>query len=186
MSNTGNTKRPSSASRLSSRLMLSLLAMALLSLPAAAQRVDVTNLTSDIANAANNLDANLVNPWGLSISPTGPWWVSDNGTGLSTLYNGSGTTQSLVVTIPTGSGSGTGTPSGTVYNSSTTDFKIHGFATPFLFCTEDGTVSGWYTGATAFIAINNSGSGAVYKGCAIAQARWRQLPLRSQLQRWHD
>lgn len=169
MSNTGNINRPPGALRLST-LVLSLLAMALLSLPAAAQRVDVTKLTSDITSAANNLDPNLVNPWGLSISPGGPWWVSDNGSGLSTLYNGSGTPQSLVVTIPSGSGSGTGTPSGTVYNSSSTDFKIHGFATPFLFCTEDGTVSGWYTGTTAFIAINNSGSGAVYKGCAIAQA----------------
>ncbi|MGC2111983.1 MAG: TIGR03118 family protein [Candidatus Korobacteraceae bacterium] len=149
--------------------MLALLAVALLSLPATAQRVNVTNLTSDITNAANNHDGNLVNPWGLSISPTSPWWVSDNGSGLSTLYDGNGVAQSLVVTIPTGSGSGTGTPSGTVYNG-TSDFKIHGFATPFLFCTEDGTISGWYTGTNAFIAVNNSSSGAVYKGMALASA----------------
>ena len=164
-----NTTRPVCAFRRSSTVVCALLALALLSLPATAQRVNVMNLTSDISSAAAHQDANLVNPWGLSISPTGPWWVSDNGTGLSTLYDGNGVTQSLVVTIPTGSGSGTGTPSGTVYNP-TTDFKIHGQTTPFLFCTEDGTISGWYVGTTAFIAVNNFNTGAVYKGMALASA----------------
>lgn len=149
--------------------ILSLVVAAVLSLPAFAQKVDVTLLTSDIPNVGSVHDPNLVNPWGMSISPTGPWWISDNGTGLSTLYDGSGAIQSLVVTIPPASGSGTGTPSGTVYNPSTTDFKIHGFATPFLFCTEDGTISGWYTGSTAFIAVNNNND-AVYKGMALASA----------------
>ena len=148
--------------------MLLLLMFGLLALPASAQKVNITYLTSDISPVGIN-DPHLVNPWGLSISPTGPWWVSDNGTGLSTLYNGSGQPQSLVVTIPTATGSGTGTPTGTVYNASTTDFKIHNIATPFLFCTEDGTVSGWYAGTTAFIAVNNN-NGAVYKGMAIASA----------------
>ena len=50
-----------------------------------------TNLVSDIAGVARFTDANLVNPWGLSHSPTSPWWVSDNGTGVSTLYQGNGT-----------------------------------------------------------------------------------------------
>jgi len=150
--------------------VLALCAMTLLSLPALAQKVNVAYLTSDISNVATHTDTNLVNPWGMSISPSSPWWISDNGTGLSTLYDGTGTPQSLVVTIPPGSGSGTGTPSGTVYNASTTDFKIHGFATPFLFCTEDGTISGWYAGSQAFIAVNNNGNGAVYKGLAIGSA----------------
>ena len=147
---------------------LLLTTIALLAAPAAAQKVDVTILTSDIPAVGIN-DPNLVNAWGLSISPTGPWWVSDNATGLSTLYDGNGAIQPLVVTIPTASGSGTGTPTGTVYNPSTSDFKIHGFVTPFLFVTEDGTVSGWYTGTTAFIAVNNN-NGAVYKGMALASA----------------
>jgi uncharacterized protein (TIGR03118 family) len=150
--------------------LLSFLTLALLSLPALAQKVAITYLTSDISSAGPYQDANLVNPWGLSISPSGPWWVSDNGTGKSTLYVASGQPQSLVVTIPPGSGSGPGTPSGTVYNASTTDFKIHNQVTPFLFCTEDGTISGWYAGTTAFIAVNNSSSGAVYKGMAEASA----------------
>lgn len=163
------TTKPQGASRLGWMALLSLMATALLALPASAQKVQVTNLTSDIVNAATVQDTNLVNPWGLSISPSGPWWVSDNGTGLSTLYNSAGQPQGLVVTIPSGSGSGTGTPSGTVYNA-TTDFEIHGIPTPFLFCTEDGTVSGWYSGTNAFIAVNHNSSGAVYKGLALASA----------------
>jgi uncharacterized protein (TIGR03118 family) len=161
--------KPQNAFRLGGMVVLSLLTIALLSLPASAQRVAVTNLTSDISNAAAFQDSNLVNPWGLSISPSGPWWASDNGSGLSTLYNGAGQPQGLVVTIPSGSGSGTGSPSGTVYNASS-GFTIHGFPAVFIFCTEDGTISGWYSGTNAFIAVNNSGSGAVYKGMALASA----------------
>jgi uncharacterized protein (TIGR03118 family) len=163
-----STTKSQGASWLSGTALLSLLAIALLSLPASAQRVVVTNLTSDISNAAAFQDPNLVNPWGLSISPGGPWWVSDNGSGLSTLYNSTGQAQGLVVTIPSGSGSGTGSPSGTVYNS-TSNFQINGQATAFLFCTEDGTISGWYGGTSAFIAVNNNSSGAVYKGMALAE-----------------
>lgn len=148
--------------------ILSALTLALFTLPAIAQKVNINYLTSDIPNVAAFGDTNLVNPWGMSISPTGPWWISDNGTGLSTLYNGSGTPQALVVTIPSATG-GHGSPTGTVYNG-TGDFKINGQVAIFLFSTEDGTISGWYSGTTAFIAANNSGSGAVYKGLAEASA----------------
>jgi len=165
-----STKKPLIASRPGLMALLSLLAIAALSLPASAQKVNITNLTSDITAVGSYNDTNLVNPWGMSASPSGPWWFSDNTSGLSTLYVASGQPQGLVVTIPPASGSGTGTPSGTVYNASTSDFKIHSQATPFLFCTEDGTISGWYAGTTAFIAVNNSGSNAVYKGMALASA----------------
>src|SRR5215475_276627 len=124
---TSNQKRLASPK---GSLLLMLLLVTLLALPAAAQKVNVTYLTSDIPNVGHVHDANLVNPWGLSISPGGPWWVSDNGTGLSTLYDQNGNIQPLVVTIPTASGSGTGSPTGTVYNPSTTDFKTRGFASP--------------------------------------------------------
>ena len=60
-----------------------------------------TNLQSDIAGVATHLDRNLVNPWGMAVSPNGTIWVSDNGTGVSTLYHQDGTAVSLVVTIPT-------------------------------------------------------------------------------------
>jgi uncharacterized protein (TIGR03118 family) len=157
------------ASRAFRMSFLSAVTLALFSLPTLAQKVNINYLTSDMPNVGAHQDTNLVNPWGLSVSPTGPWWVSDNATGLSTLYDGTGVVQALVVTIPTATGSGTGTPTGTVYNPSTTDFKIHGFVTPFLFATEDGTISGWYTGSQAFIAVNNN-NGAIYKGMALASA----------------
>ncbi len=126
--------------------VLFLLVIATFSMSASAQRVAITYLTSDIPAVGSFNDTNLVNPWGMSLSPSGPWWISDNGTGLSTLYVVSGQQQGLVVTIPSASGSGTGTPSGTVYNG-TTDFQIDRQMTPFLFCTEDGTISGWYGGS---------------------------------------
>lgn len=159
-------------SRMARATLLFWLALAIFSLPAAAQKYQVTVTTSDISGISTFTDANLNNPWGLSISPTGAWWVSDNGTGLSTLYNGSGQPQSLVVTIPSADGSDTGTPSGTVYNG-TQDFQIAaGKPAVFLFVTEDGTVSGWnpgVNGTNAIITVNNN-NGAVYKGMALASA----------------
>jgi uncharacterized protein (TIGR03118 family) len=138
-----------------------------------------TNLVSDLANTAEFTDPNLVNPWGLSDSATSPWWVSDNGTGLSTLYRGTGQAVPLVVTIPPPAGSPAGTtaaPTGTVFNS-TTGFVVsqNGVSGParFLFATEDGTISGWnpsVNGTNAILAVDRSKvrSGAVYKGLATA------------------
>ena len=115
-----------------------------------------TNLVSDIAGMAAFTDAHLVNPWGLSRSASSPWWVSDEGTGVSTLYNGTGTAQSLVVKIPPISGSGTGTPTGTV----TVGAK-------FVFVTLDGTISEWSSGTTAAVKVRNAG--AVYTGVTLAK-----------------
>jgi uncharacterized protein (TIGR03118 family) len=131
----------------------------------------VTNLVSDIPKAAAITDANLVNPWGLTASATSPFWVSDNGTGLSTLYNGNtGAPQSLVVTIPSASGSGTGNPTGTVFNSTAADFEVApGKKAVFLFATEDGTIQGWnpqVLPTTAVIKVPGSDS-AVYKGLTL-------------------
>jgi len=70
----------------------------------------------------------LINPWGLSRSSSSPWWISDNGTGLSTLYNGPGAKQALVVTIPpadpNNKNTPLGTPTGTIANGSPTDFLL--------------------------------------------------------------
>lgn len=148
--------------------VLVLVTIALLGLPAAAQKATPVNLTSDIPNVGTFTDANLVNPWGMIASPAGPWWISDNGTGLSTLYDGTGKPQSLVVTIPSGT-TGTGTPDGIVLNT-TSDFKINGSSTVFIFATEDGTISGWGSGSSATIAVNNSSLGYVYKGLALGSA----------------
>ena len=90
-----------------------------------------TNFQSDIAGVAQHVDPNLVNPWGMSVSaPNGTIWVSDNGTGVSTLYGQDGTARSLVVTIPTAARNrGGGNPTGQVCNT-----------TPFFQVTKNGTL----------------------------------------------
>ncbi len=144
-----------------------------------------TNLVSDLPNIAKFQDPNLLNPWGLSHGPTTPWWVSDNGAGVSTLYNGGGQAfppppiSPLVVTIPPPAGSPAGTtaaPTGNVFNG-TSGFVVseNGISGPslFIFATEDGTISGWNRNVDATHAIreidrSTVGAGAVYKGLAIA------------------
>ncbi len=127
-----------------------------------------TNLVSDIPGEANLTDPNLVNPWGIAASPTSPFWISDNGTGVSTLYTGTGTKVPLTVTVPAPLGGGpVSAPTGAVFNG-TTDFNV-GTNAPanFIFDTEDGTISGWHGGSSAVLEVDNSSSGAVYKGLAI-------------------
>src|SRR5262245_64524196 len=77
-----------------------------------------TNLVSDLPGVAQTLDPDLVNPWGISESSGSAFWISDNGSNLSTLYNTAGTKQGLIVSIPSPGhpGTATGTPTGTVFN----------------------------------------------------------------------
>ena len=89
-------------------------------------------------------DPNLRNPWGISYSPSGAFWVSDNATGLTTLYSTTGSIIPLVVTIPAAGGTGTGTPSGQVYYAGSGFVVTEGAnsgASSFIFVTEDGTIS---------------------------------------------
>src|SRR6201993_4532616 len=87
-------------------------------------RTDLTVDTQAVSPSATNVDSNLVNAWGLARGSGSPWWISDNGTGVSTLYNGIGTAAALVVTIPAAdSSSQTGTPTGQVFNG-TDDFQL--------------------------------------------------------------
>jgi uncharacterized protein (TIGR03118 family) len=133
------------------------------------QHYKQTNLVSDIPGMAAVTDANLVNPWGISRSSSSPWWVSDNGTGVSTLYSGTGSAVPLVVTIP-GADGGTGNPTGQIFNGSQ-DFQIApGKPALFLFVTEDGTLSGWNPGvnATAAVIKVNTHGASVFKGMAVA------------------
>jgi uncharacterized protein (TIGR03118 family) len=134
-----------------------------------------TNLVSDIPHLARHTDPNLVNPWGINISPDDNIRVSDNGAGLSTVYTSNGTARRPVVTIPPPPDSPPGTtaaPTGNVLNI-TSDFVIRaghrsGPAT-FVFATEDGTLSGWspeVNRTNAILTVDNSASGAVYKGLA--------------------
>ncbi|MGA2284849.1 MAG: TIGR03118 family protein [Dehalococcoidia bacterium] len=130
-----------------------------------------TNLVSDLPGMAILTDANLVNAWGISAGPTTPFWISDNGTGLATLYNvqnpDSPTALSLVVEIPPETGS---TPTGNVFNP-TSDFLVDSVnPARFIFATEDGTISAWspqlVDSDDAVLEVDNS-PGAVYKGIAL-------------------
>lgn len=138
-----------------------------------------TNLVSNVAGEAPVTDPNLDNAWGLAAGPTTAWWVGDNDTGFSTLYNAQGQIVPLVVTVPTPPSLPAGQPSaptGVVFNS-TTGFVVSqngvSGASPFIFDTEDGTLSAWsptVNRTNAILTVDRStlGPGAVYKGLAIA------------------
>src|ERR1700684_645347 len=147
----------------------------------AAAQYQLTNLSSNQVKAATHTDPLLVNAWGLVHAPGSPWWVSDNNSGWSTLYNGAGVAQGLRVLIPTaGNGpdsptgaNGPGLPTGIVWNASTTkEFQVQGWPSIFLFATLDGTISGWTPQSNlnqAIIAVDTSTSKtpSVYTGLAI-------------------
>jgi len=130
----------------------------------------VHNLVSDIPGFADHTDPNLVNPWGNGFTGSSPFWIGNNGTGTSTLYDGTGTAVALIVKIPSPSG-GKGAVTGVLANTNSTAFNVAtGKAASFIFCTEDGTIAGWNSSVDATnakIMVDNSKSGAVYKGCAI-------------------
>jgi uncharacterized protein (TIGR03118 family) len=148
-------------------LTLSLAILALFSSSASAQYT-LTNLTSNVSGQAPFTDPLLVNAWGIAYAPGGDFWISDAGSGYSTLYDATGAPQSLQVVIPTASGTGIGSPTGMVYNASQ-EFRIDSWVSAFIFCTLDGTISGWshFDPNNALIGANNSKSGAVYTGLAI-------------------
>ena len=162
-----------------------LLVLAATSFGTANTRADTyswTNLQSDIAGVAQHVDPNLVNPWGMSVSaPNGTIWVSDNGTGVSTLYGQDGTARSLVVTIPTAARNrGGGNPTGQVRNN-TPFFQVtkNGNSAPafFIFVSEDGSISGWnptLDQTHAIIAVDNGtnkgSKRAIYKGATLGVA----------------
>ena len=132
------------------------------------------NLVSNQAGQATYQDTDLVNGWGLARSSTGPWWNTNQGTGVATVYSGSGMTAAPPVTIPSGDPSVNplGTPTGIVYNGSSSDFLLEsGKPAQFLFATEDGTISGWNPAVlptAAVIKVNQAGK-SVFTGLAVAQ-----------------
>jgi uncharacterized protein (TIGR03118 family) len=138
----------------------------LLSGAALAQSYSLSYLDSNLTGKAKHVDPLLKNPWGLAYAPGGAFWLSDEASGWSTLYDGSGNIQTLKVTVPPSSGTGAGTPTGIVYNGST-EFKIETWTSVFLFATLDGTISGWsaFEPNTALIGVRQAG--AVYTGLAI-------------------
>ncbi len=139
------------------------------------QHYTQTNLVSNASGVAPVTDPQLINPWGLSRMSSSPWWISDNATGLSTLYNGAGAKQSLIVTIPpadpNNKNTPTGTPTGTIANGSQTDFLLApGKPSLFLFSTIDGTIAGWNpTVAVAHaVTVVKTTDGSSYKGLTSA------------------
>ena len=139
-------RRKSKLSLFTRGLSLSLASMLgavlmLVSTSASAQ-YQLTNLVSNQVGTALHTDPLLVNAWGLAYGTGGPFWISDEGSGWSTLYDGNGNKQTLEVLVPTGGGDTPGSPTGIVFNGSQ-DFQLQGGASVFLFATLDGTISGW-------------------------------------------
>jgi uncharacterized protein (TIGR03118 family) len=166
--------------------LLPVFVLSLFLLPAVTQAQHYTqkNLVSDIPQPDNAdktkvvVDPNLKNPWGLTRSSTSPWWVANNNSGTSTLYDGNGNPfpppskgGPLVVTVPPPKGSPAGTlstPTGVVFNGSPTDFLVvpgtPGTSAHFIFATEDGTISAWDGGKSAVLKVDNSATSAEING----------------------
>jgi uncharacterized protein (TIGR03118 family) len=160
-------------------LAIASLMLATMLVPSMAEaQYQLRSLVSNQVKQTPHTDPLLVNAWGLVHGLGSPWWVSDNNSGWSTLYDGSGIqVTSLKVLIPTagnGPGSptglnGPGSPTGIVSNASN-DFQVQGWASVFLFSTLDGTISGWAPQSNrneAILAVDNSTNKAVYTGLAI-------------------
>ncbi|MEI5996585.1 TIGR03118 family protein [Paraburkholderia bengalensis] len=139
-----------------------------------------TTLVSDGSIPAAHTDANLQNGWGIAFNPKGTFWVSDNTTHKSTLYDGNGVVQSLVVTIPDGSRGPAG-PTGIIFNA-TSDFVISGAGNSssavFVWATDAGTIAAWspkVLPTQAVTAFDDSTGGAIYKGLTAATLNGQNL-----------
>jgi uncharacterized protein (TIGR03118 family) len=160
-------------------LLVAALALATASVvPAWADSYVRHDLVSDGTLPADHTDPNLVNAWGVAFNPTGAVWVANNGTGTSTLYDGSGaafpTASPLVVEIPAPGQNSGGNPTGILFNAGTGFVVTQGDKSGpsrFIFATEDGLIAGWapnVDGTHAITAVDNSAAGAVYKGLTLS------------------
>jgi uncharacterized protein (TIGR03118 family) len=120
-----------------------------------------TNLVSDVPGLAPVTDSNLVNPWGVSFAATSPFWVSDQGKNVSTLYNAAGVRNSLVVSTPGG-------PTGQVFNS-TSGFAIGTAPSTFIFSTLSGTIQAWNGAQGTTAAVMHTTPGGSYTGLTLGQ-----------------
>ena len=138
----------------------------------------VTNLQSNVPGRAANTDPDLVNGWGITAGPTTPWWVNDNGTHKSTLYNGNtGTKITQVIVNVAGANSQPADPTGIVFNGVAGDFRLDPTnatsGARFIFDGEDGAISGWAGGSVSTVKFTST-NGAIYKGLAIGTANGHQ------------
>jgi len=147
-------------------LLASLALLAIAATPAMARNPNAVNAYQVQVLQSDATDASLVNGWGIVSGPATPWWVSDNGTDLSTLYNGTtGAKVPLTVGV-------TGGPTGVVFNASTTAFPVAPGGTTasrFIFATLSGTIQGWAGGAAATVRATSQDDGS-YTGLAIGTA----------------
>jgi uncharacterized protein (TIGR03118 family) len=134
-----------------------------------AGRYSQHNLVSDGSLPADHTDKNLVNAWGVAFNPNSVVWVAAAGSGKSTLYDGDGQPQSLIVDMAGGHA-----PTGIVFNGSQ-DFIAGGNASRFIFATEDGTIEAWAPPpppgsppTVTLTVVDNSKQGANYKGLALS------------------
>ena len=128
----------------------------------------VNLVANEASYGAKRIDTNLLNGWGISFGASGVPWVSSPGAGVSVVYDREGLQALPPVKIPSPAGSTGGLPTGTVSNSSSTDFILsNGQAARFLFVGLDGVISGWNGGGNALLIKNNVGQ-AVYTGLALA------------------
>jgi len=138
--------------------------------PTPANSYLVHNLVSDLPSMADYQDPNLVNPWGIATTASSPFWLSNNHSGTSTIYSTIGSPSSLVVTVPTPTAATGGATTGIIANTATGFPVATGKNASFIFCTEDGTISGWNSSVNAtagVVTVDNSKAGAVFKGCAL-------------------
>jgi uncharacterized protein (TIGR03118 family) len=148
--------------------------------PPATAGYAVTSVVTD-ANTASNpytstiTDTHLVNPWGIAFNPQGFVWVSNEGTSTSTLYDGNGAVQSLVVAIPAGT-AGPAHPTGIVFSGSQ-GFVVSQAGTSgpsrFIFAGLSGTIAGWAPNVNmtnAVTVVDRASTGAVYTGLALGGA----------------
>ena len=125
--------------------------------------------------STSNVDARLVNPWGIAFNPQGFVWVANNHSSTSTLYDGDGVRQTLVVALPAGAG-GSAAPTGIVFNATPAFAVTQGGVTApavFIFVGEGGTVSAWSPSVnanSAVLVVDRFAEGKSYKGLAIANA----------------
>ena len=131
---------------------------------------------------AAHVDPNLINPSGVSFTPTSPYWVSDNNSGFATLYTAAGVQVSPPSPVTIADAASPANPTGQVFNGNSNLFIVTNGLPPtdpnfksgsanFIFDTENGTISGRSNAVAAsqsFIAVDNSANGAVYKGLAVA------------------
>jgi uncharacterized protein (TIGR03118 family) len=144
-----------------------------------AQQYQQTNLVSNSSlPGIVTVDPNLINPWGIARSSTGPWWVSDEDKGVSTIYNGSGQpAPPVLVTIPSAGQAPAGSPTGIVFNGSS-DFDVEsGKPGIFIFATFDGTIAAWNPQVNPSVAIVkvHATPGSVLTGATIAENKGKRF-----------